>query len=59
MRCRVFVHNATHLHLVQWSSTLQEVVDSFWVVQHSHGPFPQGRGQQPLPATAGLHLEFA
>ena len=32
---RVTVHNASHLQWVQWSSTLQEVVDEFWIVQHA------------------------
>lgn len=36
---KVFVHNATHLQWIQWSSTLQEVVDEFWIEQHTHGGF--------------------
>ena len=36
---RLLIHNATHLHWVQWSATLHEVVDEFWVEQHVHGSF--------------------
>lgn len=43
---KVYVHNATHLHWVQWSSTLKAAVDEFWIEQNDHGSFDSGRRLQ-------------
>ncbi|KFM25307.1 Iron/zinc purple acid phosphatase-like protein [Auxenochlorella protothecoides] len=36
---RLTALNSTHLHWVQWSHTFDRVVDDWWIVSPSHGPF--------------------
>lgn len=40
---RITVHNGTHLHWQQYSTTLGRVVDDWWLVQHAHGGWGAAR----------------
>jgi hypothetical protein len=37
---RFVVHNSTHVEYSQWRNSNSTLVDSFWIVQETHGAFP-------------------